>query len=107
MKKIVTQRSAEERAKFLKKNLHRAGLGISGLDTNPTPKVEKPQVNVHALIEEAITPPAEEEETPEMDSNFAIDEDINDDLDFDDDDNDDDSLNLETNDDDLNIDFEL
>ena len=47
MKKTITQRSLEERAKFLKKNLHKANL-IS------TPIAVEKKPAVHQLVEKAV-----------------------------------------------------
>ena len=118
MKKIVKQRSLEERASFFKKNLHRAGLGSSGGNENK-PKIEKPEANVHELIEEAIETenmvPVEEptivEETVVVDEVEVDDLDFgDDDLDLgdDDDENDDDDDNDDNeNDDDDDDEFDI
>lgn len=44
MKKVITQRSIEERAKFFKKNLHKVQLGESS-------STQKAPVSVHQLVE--------------------------------------------------------
>lgn len=83
-KKLIKKRSVQDRAKFFKKNFHKAGLGSAGTKKEI---IQKSDANPHDLIEEAIEKesgiPVVEEEVVETQAKAVVENDLDDDLDDD------------------------